>query len=506
MGGVASACKRVFKTVTRVFKRVFRAVRRVVRRVANTVRRFYKKYIKPVIRKVHNFVKKCYRTVKRVVTKIKNAVKKVVKTVVKKVSSFVRNTYRKYIKPWLKPIIDKVKKYVPIVNVISNGYKLIKNGYKFIKNSFKAVKNYFTGGNYRKYTNKLIQYGKSVFNNAVKAFKNSTVLGNIINIGERVYNIGKRIYNYCNTTYNFVKTGYNYYDNYRKGIKNKNIMKKLNKIWKSNSNLLPKIPFISNKIINRINSITSKYEKGKNIYKNAKEKIINYKKNIHNYEKKFTSHINELNKYKNKFGEIINLIKEKKNLCEQLLKKREENANFSCEIIVEKVRREYATRPLNYCSRCCVPCCQVCPWPDDSPYSQCSYFNGGRTCPRCPGKCPREAHIKKYYIDVRYKEKETVIIEEKKRIYYEACSQISYLENEIKSLESKLTRFKSDSTYIIKKIQKSMDLLDNNNIKHEEFYSFNSFRNLLSDAESQKKLILGQMKEIVNKTNFNDLF
>ena len=91
-------------------------------------------------------------------------------------------------------------------------------------------------------------------------------------------------------------------------------------------------------------------------------------------------------------------------------------------------------------------------------------------------------------------------------MYYETCSQISNLKNEINNLEKRLTELKIESTNIQNIIEKSMNDLNNKTIKHEEFYSSNSFKNLLSDIESKKNLIYEQMKEIINKTDINYIY
>lgn len=110
--------------------------------------------------KVFSVCKKAFQAVTGFVSKVYTTAKKAVKKVVKKVKGFVKKCYNKYIKPWAQPIIDRVKKYVPMVGLVYRGYQAIKNGIKTVKNVYKTARNYFKGKPYKKYWNKIKQYGK----------------------------------------------------------------------------------------------------------------------------------------------------------------------------------------------------------------------------------------------------------------------------------------------------------------------------------------------------------
>jgi len=60
--------------------------------------------------------------------------------------------------------------------------------------------------------------------------------------------------------------------------------------------------------------------------------------------------------------------------------------------LLEKIKKNKALIDQNgsskntyqFCGNCKVMCWQICKWPANEPYSQCSYFSGGCVCPKCP--------------------------------------------------------------------------------------------------------------------------
>merc|ERR1712136_296683 len=64
------------------------------------------------------------------------------------------------------------------------------------------------------------------------------------------------------------------------------------------------------------------------------------------------------------------------------------------EEVVEELVRSPLGNTYQACGLCQITCCQVCTWPSDATESRCTYFNGGRGCPKCPGQCPKSAHIR----------------------------------------------------------------------------------------------------------------
>jgi len=88
-----------------------------------------------------------------------------------------------------------------------------------------------------------------------------------------------------------------------------------------------------------------------------------------------------------KISETLKAIKKNRRLID-------ENKDFVLERPETRIRRTPLGNTYQMCNICQITCCQVCVWPSNAVESQCTYFNGGRSCPRCPGRCPRSAHIR----------------------------------------------------------------------------------------------------------------
>ena len=101
--------------------------------------------------------------------------------------------------------------------------------------------------------------------------------------------------------------------------------------------------------------------------------------------------------------------------------------------LLEKIKKNKALIDQNgsskntyqFCGNCKVMCCQICKWPANEPYSQCSYFSGGSGCPKFPGKCDRYAHVRANEYVVYDEEEKEVIIDAKKQVYEEGKKGLS---------------------------------------------------------------------------------
>ena len=520
MGGVVACVKKVVKTVTRVVKKTFSAVRNVVRKIGNTVKKFYNNYIKPVIRPIHNFVKKCVTgvkkvvkkvvsTVKRVVTKVKNVVKRVV-TKVKKV---VKRVYNKYIRPWAKPIIDRVIKFIPVVKAVSAGWNLLKKGYKFCKNTYKLCRNYIQNRDYKKYWNKIKKEGKKILSNTIDMLKGSSFVGNIIDIGTNIYKTYKKINRAYTTTKNLVKNGYKYIENYTKGIPNKYVNKKLKKYWNSNYNVFSHIPFVKknygdipNSLINFYNKGKKYYDKGIQLYTEAKQKLNDIHNNILSHKSKILNYYSNINQIKNEGLKYYTSYEKYLQQYKIFKKIVEENSKYTFEMKVEKVRQVPTINPVNYCTICNQVCCQVCGWSNNSPFSQCTYFNGGKGCPLCRRHCPREAHIKSSYKLENFTDTKVYILEEKKRVYEENKILLSKTETELNNLRKKITDLSGNFQNNFNALKNSMSNLENISIKPNKIYSSKEFNVLMNNNEFLYNNNLLEIKQKVDISNLNNDF
>lgn len=78
---------------------------------------------------------------------------------------------------------------------------------------------------------------------------------------------------------------------------------------------------------------------------------------------------------------------------------------YEIEEEVVTLKREKLNDYYQLCVKCQTTCCQSCRWPEGALESQCSYFNGGKNCPTCEGKCPKISHIRTNEKVTKVKEK-----------------------------------------------------------------------------------------------------
>ena len=450
-------------------------------------------------------VKKVFKPVVRFVKKVVSKVVKTAKKIVKKVVGYAKSIYKRYIKPWAGPVLNFAKKWIPGVGLIYKGYQVVKSGIKMVKNGYKACRNYLNNKPYKKYWNKAKNYGKKFINSVGKSIRDSTVFGKVYNAGKKIYsfcktiydtgkkiyNNGKRVYKKISNTINFVRNSFNYVKN----MNNKKVAKKyfsnMKRNWKSSflSGFTYK-KYINNNYYNKINNIiinnrkklimdsfkqaTSRIKKIfkpvivfarekikliKKTVKNITHKVIGVARKIYNkYENIWKPTINKyynfgiyLNKLKSKMVEYNNIKEKYQNYKESLRnminKKKEyiikvkQFENFTYQVKNEYFRQIKVEKPYNYCLRCHTYCCQVCQTFDENGISLCTYFNGGRNCPRCPGKCPRCYHVKYFYWVEKYFVTENIVNEKMKEEYYKFANEIKYLEKEFNSKFTEVNGF-----------------------------------------------------------------
>jgi len=123
--------------------------------------------------------------------------------------------------------------------------------------------------------------------------------------------------------------------------------------------------------------------------------------------KNLQKRVNEGFKMLDESRELLEKIKKNKTLIEQ-------NRSFKVKQIIYVSRTVKLNDAYQYCINCNQMCCQDCKWPDNEPYSMCSFFDPNSSnyhpegCPKCPGHCNRYSHVKtKQYIV--YDEKEVII-------------------------------------------------------------------------------------------------
>ena len=116
--------------------------------------------------------------------------------------------------------------------------------------------------------------------------------------------------------------------------------------------------------------------------------------------------------------ELLEKIKKNKALIDQ-------NGEFKTKQIVKIPRTVRLDNTYQFCCNCKQMCCQVCTWPQNEPYSKCSYFDSNSChynkggCPRCPGHCDKYSHVRANEYIVYDEKEEEVIITAKKQVFEE---------------------------------------------------------------------------------------
>ena len=175
---------------------------------------------------------------------------------------------------------------------------------------------------------------------------------------------------------------------------------------------------------------------------------------------------------------LLEIIKKNKDLIE-------ENRFFKTKLMLKVPRTVKLNDAYQYCINCNQMCCQYCKWPDNEPYSMCSFFDPNSSnyhpegCPKCPGHCDRYSHAKtKQYIVYDEKEVE-LIIEAMKEAFEEGQKGLSYSEQ---LLNQTIEKMRQEGEVIIKQmkdIKESLEELDKIALKPRVFTNAEYFQNMI---------------------------
>jgi hypothetical protein len=172
--------------------------------------------------------------------------------------------------------------------------------------------------------------------------------------------------------------------------------------------------------------------------------------------KNLQKRINQGFKMLDESRELLEKIKKNKTLIEQ-------NRSFKVKQIIYVSRTVKLNDAYQYCINCNQMCCQDCKWPDNEPYSMCSFFDPNSSnyhpegCPKCPGHCDRYSHVKtKQYIVYDEKEEE-VIINARKEAFEEGQKGLSYSEQ---LLNQTIEKMRQEDEVIIKQMKDIKESLE----------------------------------------------
>jgi len=150
----------------------------------------------------------------------------------------------------------------------------------------------------------------------------------------------------------------------------------------------------------------------------------------------------------------------------------------------------YERTPLNntyqMCTRCQVTCCQICVWEPGFDESQCTYFDGDKRCPKCPGNCPKSTHVRSKEQIIKKTRKVTRVLEEKKREKEEGQQNLSFAQRELNKVKDEMTALGKDILSCMQSVIKNMEKLEEIALKPRVFTTVEYFNQMIKHEENTK--------------------
>ena len=191
---------------------------------------------------------------------------------------------------------------------------------------------------------------------------------------------------------------------------------------------------------------------------------------------------------KERINEGFRLLEKSNNLLEAIKKNKkqlDENGSFTYEDYEEISKEIPLPTPYQWCNNCGCLCCQICAWPEGAVFSQCTYFNGGRGCPKCRG-CPREAHRRATHTVTVEKVKVTKIYKAKKELFEKGKKGLSASESALEKEINKMSELGKSILDDMQKIKNSLIELDKIALKPRVFTNEQYFKEMIEYEETEK--------------------
>lgn len=163
-----------------------------------------------------------------------------------------------------------------------------------------------------------------------------------------------------------------------------------------------------------------------------------------------------------------------------------ENGKFTYECDEERTRDIKLPNAYQYCGNCGCLCCQICVWPEGKELSQCTYFNGGKGCPKCPGRCRREAHLRADKIKEKYTVRVTKVYEAKKNLYEQSQKGLSASEAALDQEIAKMSDLGKNILKDMECIKNSLMELDKIALKPRIFTNEQYFKDMIDFEQAEK--------------------
>jgi GTPase SAR1 family protein/uncharacterized protein YnzC (UPF0291/DUF896 family) len=192
---------------------------------------------------------------------------------------------------------------------------------------------------------------------------------------------------------------------------------------------------------------------------------------------------------KDRINQAFKLLENSNKLLEAIKqneKQLNENGKFTYECEEERTRDIPLQNAYQYCGNCGCLCCQICVWPAGKELSQCTYFNGGRNCPMCPGRCKREAHLRADKIKEKYTVTVTKVYEAKKNLFEESQRGLSASEAALEQEIEKMSELGKSILKDMESIKTSLIELDKIALKPRVFTNEEYFKQMIEYEETEK--------------------
>lgn len=142
---------------------------------------------------------------------------------------------------------------------------------------------------------------------------------------------------------------------------------------------------------------------------------------------------------------------------------------------------------IQMCSICQTTCCQSCSWNGGESESPCSYFHGGRNCPVCELKCPRNAHTRTNQIIVKYIETQKYYLDNKKNEYDEGSKGFSLSEKLLKENIGKIEELRNKIVKLLKDIMSKVEELEKIALSNKVFSEISFYEDMVEQEKFTKK-------------------
>mmetsp|Transcript_23107 Transcript_23107/g.56078 ORF Transcript_23107/g.56078 Transcript_23107/m.56078 type:complete len:769 (-) Transcript_23107:207-2513(-) len=163
------------------------------------------------------------------------------------------------------------------------------------------------------------------------------------------------------------------------------------------------------------------------------------------------------------------------------------NADFTYENEMEKFERKPLGGVYQACRKCQITCCQSCVWPSYAVESQCTYFSGGRGCPRCPGKCPKSDHVRTKELITKVKVVEKKENSEMKEAWEKAKSGLTASEWILRDQKKKMKEAAQQILSDMKTTKENLAELDKIAMKARVFTDEDYFCDLIKYEEESRE-------------------